>query len=178
MSEGKNPERAPFVPESAPTAHRDSFARDNLPPAEMWPRMDFSALPELRAYKPRINAATALVDRHVAAGRGQRAAIYFEDKKWSYAELADKSDRVARVLSEEMGLVPGNRVLLRGPNNPMMAAAWLGVLKAGGIAVATMPLLRARELAYIIEKAEIRLALCDASLGAEMEAATARAPGL
>ncbi len=97
---------------------------------------------------------------------------------WSYAALKDRSDRVARVLTEELGLVPGNRVLLRGPNNPMMAAAWFGVLKAGGICVATMPLLRARELAFIIEKARIRLALCDIALAEEMEAAKKRSAGL
>jgi len=136
--------------------------------------MDYSALPELKAYPNRINAARELLDRHVGAGRGSRPAIWFEDKVWSYAELKDRSDRIARVLTTEFGLVPGNRVLLRGPNNPMMAACWFAVLKAGGIAVATMPLLRARELVFILEKAQIRLALCDAALADEMEAARAR----
>ncbi len=169
-------ERAPFVPTGSPSAHGDGFARDNLPAKAAWPRMDFSALPALAAYPSRINAARDLLDRHVAEGRGKRIAIYFEDLRWSYAELKDKADRIARVLTDELGLVPGNRVLLRGPNNPMMAASWFGVLKAGGICVATMPLLRARELAYIIDKAQIRLALCDAALGEEMEAAKSRAP--
>ena len=168
----------PFLPGGVPSAQRDGFARGSLPPRELLPHMDFSALPELRAYAGRINAGRELLDRHVAAGRGSRPAIYFEDKVWSYAELKDRSDRIARVLVDEFGLVPGNRVLLRGPNNPTMAAAWFGVLKAGGISVATMPLLRARELAFIIDKARIKLALCDVELADEMEAARERAPVL
>jgi 2-aminobenzoate-CoA ligase len=172
------PDRKPFLPGGVPSAQRDGFARDNLPPRSAWAPMDYSVLPELAAYPDRINAAWNLLDRHVAEGRGARVAIYFEDRRWSYAELKDKADRIARVLTEELGLVPGNRVLLRGPNNPMMAACWFAVLKAGGIVVATMPLLRARELTYIVEKAQIRLALCDVALGDEMEAAKARSTGL
>jgi 2-aminobenzoate-CoA ligase len=171
------PDGQPFLPGGVPSAHKDTFAYDSLPPRELWARMDYSTLPELRAYPNRINAAVALLDRHVAAGRGSRPAIWFEDKVWSYAELKDRSDRIARVLVEELGLVPGNRVLLRGPNNPMMAACWFAVLKAGGIAVATMPLLRARELAFILDKARIRLALCDIALAEEMEGAKRRASG-
>ncbi|MFI5021336.1 MAG: AMP-binding protein [Alphaproteobacteria bacterium] len=168
----------PFLPGGVPSAQVDGFARDNLPPKALWPRMDYATLPELSSYASRINAGTALVDAHVAAGRGSRPAIYFEDKVWSYGELKERSDRLARVLVEELGLVPGNRVLLRGPNNPMMAAAWLAVLKAGGISVATMPLLRARELAFIIDKAAIGLALCDTTLAEEMEGAKARSSAL
>src|SRR5208282_2607843 len=114
---------------------------------------------ELRAYPDRINAARELLDRHVAAGRGSRHAIWCDGRVWSYAQLKDRSDRIARVLTEQFGLIPGNRVLLRGPNNPMMAACWFAVLKAGGICVSTMPLLRARELAFMIEKAAVRIAL-------------------
>ena len=170
--------KVPFLPGGVPSAQVDGFARDNLPPKALWPRMDYATLPELGSYASRINAGTALVDAHVAAGRGSRPAIYFEDKVWSYGELKERSDRLARVLVEELGLVPGNRVLLHGPNNPMMAAAWLAVLKAGGIAVATMPLLRARELAFIIDKAAIGLALCDTALAEEMEGAKARSAAL
>jgi 2-aminobenzoate-CoA ligase len=172
------PDGRPFLPGGVPSAHQDRFAHDSLPPRELWPHMDYSTLPELAAFSSRINAACTLLDRHVAEGHGKRPAIYFEDKVWSYAELKDRSDRIARVLTEELGLVPGNRVLLRGPNNPMMAAAWFGVLKAGGICVATMPLLRARELAYIIEKAQITLALCDVALAEEMALAKERTGGL
>ncbi|MDJ0949719.1 MAG: benzoate-CoA ligase family protein [Alphaproteobacteria bacterium] len=161
-----------------PSGHVDSFARDHLPPKAEWAEMDYASLPELAAYPDRMNAAVELLDSHVAAGRGERTAILFGDLQWSYAELKDRADRIARVLVEDMGLVSGNRVLLRGPNNPMMAASWLGIVKAGGVCVATMPLLRARELAFMVEKAEIRHALCDAALADELKGCQERAPRL
>lgn len=172
-----------MAPESpwAPTgrsAHADRFTIDNLPPRDLWPRLDFAGLPALRAYPGQINAAAELLDRHVAAGDGDRTAILFGDLVWTYAQLRDRADRIARVLTEDMGLVPGNRVLLRGPNNPMMAAAWLGVIKAGGVCVATMPLLRARELGHIIDKAQITHALCDATLADALDAARTRTASL
>ena len=142
--------RKPFVPGDGRTAFEDTFARDNLPPRELWPAMDYSSLPELAAYPHRFNAAVELLDRGIERGWGGRVAFYYADAKWTVSDLKAKADAIARVLVEDMGLVPGNRVLLRGPNNPMMAAAWLAVLKAGGINVATMPLLRARELAFMV----------------------------
>ncbi len=148
----------------------DTFARDHLPPRELWPEMDFSGVPEL-AYPERLNCAAELIDR-TAERFGDRPALFFADACWTYAELKDKVDRVARVLSEDLGVIPGNRVLLRGFNNPMMVAAWFAVAKLGGVVVATMPLLRAGELAYIAEKAEIRHCLCQDSL--VEEAANAR----
>ena len=159
-----------------PTAHVDTFARDNLPPRALWPDMDYGALPELAAYPDRMNAAVTLVDDRVAAGDGDRRSVLFGDLVWSYVDLKDKSDGIAAVLVEELGLVPGNRVLLRGFNNPMMAAAWLGIVKAGGVCVATMPMLRARELAFIIDKAQIALALCDHRLREELVQARTRTP--
>jgi 2-aminobenzoate-CoA ligase len=159
------------------SAHVDTFARDNLPPRELWPVMDFAVLPELR-YAPQLSAATALLDDMVARGHADRPAIRFPGGGWTYAELLEQANRVARTLVDDCGLVPGNRVLLRGPNNAMLAACWFGVLKAGGICVATMPLLRARELAYIIDKAQIRLALCDARGSEELERARQAAPVL
>jgi len=170
--------RMPFLPGDGKTAHVDTFARDHLPPTDQWPKMDYAGVPELAVYPDRLNVAAELVDKRVADGDGERTAILFEDQRWSYADLKDRSDRIARVLVEDMGLVPGNRVLLRGPNNPMMAASWLGVLKAGGICVATMPLLRARELAYIVDKAKIRHCLCDVRLGEAVVATQAAQPGL
>ena len=128
--------KKPFVPGDGRTAHTDTFARDNLPPRELWPAMDYSTLPELAAYPHRFNAAVELVDKGIERGWGNRVAFYYGDATWTYRDLKAKADAVARVLVEEMGLVPGNRVLLRGPNNPMMAAAWLAILKAGGICVA------------------------------------------
>src|SRR6185437_4950155 len=160
-----------------PSAYPDSFARDHLPPEALWPKMD-CALPEL-AYPKHMNAAVELLDRMVESGFADRPSIRSEaGEVWSYARLLEKANRIAGVLTREMGLVPGNRVLLRAANNPMLAAVWFGVLKAGGIAVSTMPLLRARELAYVIEKAQIDLALCDAALLGELEAAREKAPRL
>ncbi|MGE0733967.1 MAG: benzoate-CoA ligase family protein [Alphaproteobacteria bacterium] len=167
-----------FTPGDARTAHKDTFARDNLPPRELWPEMDYSTLPELAAYPPRFNAAVELLDKNVAGGKGERVAFYYGDEVWTYAELKRRADAIARVLVEDMGLIPGNRVLLRGPNNPMMAASWLAVLKAGGICVATMPLLRARELVYMIDKARIDHCLCDLALAEEIKRAVDMAPRL
>src|SRR5205814_736029 len=132
------------------------------PARELWPVMDRS-LPEL-AYPKRLNAAVELLDGMVERGFGDRPCIRWPGGMWSYADLLDRANRIANVLVEEMGLVPGNRVLLRAANNPMHAACWFAVMKAGGIAVGTMPLLRARELSYVIDKGKVRLALCDKSL--------------
>lgn len=159
------------------TAHLDSFARDGLPPRELWPVMDPS-LPPLCDYPDDLNIGTVLLDDAVAAGRGDRPAVLYRDRVWSYADLLDKANRIANVLVHGMGLVPGNRVLLRGPNTPMLLAAWFAVVKAGGVCVATMPLLRGRELAYIAAKAKISHALCDIRFAEELEAARAESPGL
>jgi len=152
------------------SAHLDTFARDHLPPRELWPEIDLAGVPHLAA-RPRINAAAELLDARVAAGDGDRTALVFPGGRWTYAELLERANRVAGVLRGDLGLVPGNRVLLRGFNSPTMAAAWFGVLKAGGIVVATMPLLRAREIATIAKRARVRIALCDARLMEEMEGA-------
>jgi len=122
--------------------------------------MSCPSLPELESYPDRLNGAAALLDAAVSRGWGDRTAVRYGGLAWTYEDLRDRTDRVARVLVEDMGLRPGERVLLRAPNTPMMAAAWLAVLKAGGIAVATMPLLRARELTVIIERAQVSHALC------------------
>src|SRR5206468_81081 len=143
----------------ARSAHVDTFTRDNLPPPSPWPEFLFT-LPELQ-YPPALNCATELLDRHVQAGAGARRCLLTDTEEWSYAELLARSNQVARALVDEMGLVPGNRVLLRGPNNPWLVASWLGVIKAGGVAVATMPLLRQRELETMIEIAEVGMAICD-----------------
>ena len=158
------------------TAHVDTFARDHLPPAELQPEYLFE-LPGLQ-FAPQLNAATELLDCRVAAGQGGRLCIQGAGQRWTYADLLDRANRVAEVLVHEMGLVPGNRVLLRAPNNPMLAACWFGVIKAGGIAVATMPLLHAKELKAIILKAQVTHALCDLSLLDGLRAAAADAPVL
>ncbi len=159
------------------TAHVDTFARDHLPPRADWPEFLFS-LPEL-AYPERLNAAVELLDRAPGRGWAERTAIVAPDgTSWSYRALDARANRVARVLVEELGLVPGNRVLLRAPNSPMHAACWFGVVKAGGIAVGTMPLLRARELTEIVNKARISHALCDARLAGELDLARPACPTL
>ncbi|HXX13251.1 MAG TPA: AMP-binding protein, partial [Burkholderiales bacterium] len=140
------------------TAHIDTFARDHLPPRDQWPELVFET-PDLR-YPDRLNCVVELLDKAVEAGQGQHPAIRSPSATLTYAQLLALVNRIAHVLSEELALVPGSRVLLRGPNNPMMAACWLAVVKAGCIAVATMPLLRAKELKPIIEKAQCTAALC------------------
>ena len=152
-----------------PSAHLDSFARDNLPPRAQWPDFLFG-LPELN-YPDRINCAVEFLDRRIEAGDGDRPCLISPSENLSYAQLAERVNRIANVLTRDLGLLPGHRVLLRGPNSPMMVAAYLAVIKAGGVVVATMPLLRAKEIAYPITKAKIRLALCDHRLAEEMEKA-------
>jgi 2-aminobenzoate-CoA ligase len=154
-----------------PSAHVDSFARDNLPPPAQWPEMIFS-LPELH-YPDRMNCAVEFIDRHVAEWRGDRLAVCAPDgTRWTYAQLAAQVNRICNVLVTDLGMVSGNRVLLRAANTPMMLAAYFAVIKAGGIAVATMPLLRAKELDFIVQKAEIHLALSDRRLEEDMARVT------
>ena len=161
-----------------PSAHIDTFAADNLPPKEQWPEFDFDSLPILQSYPDRMNAGVELLDHMCDTGHGDSPVLHYEDITWTYAELRDIADRIAKVLVEDHGLVPGNRVLLRAANNPMLVACWCAVLKAGGICVTTMQLLRARELVYIVEKAEIRHVLCDQSLAEAMEETRQRKPEL
>ncbi|HET7792308.1 MAG TPA: benzoate-CoA ligase family protein [Rhizobacter sp.] len=155
---------------------RDTFARDHLPPPEWLPEFVFDR-PELQ-FPEQLNCATELLDRWVTQGQGDRPCLLGAGVRWSYAELQAQANRIARVLVGEMGLVPGNRVLLRGPNSPMLAACWFAVVKAGGIAVGSMPLLRAKELTQIVHKARISHALCDARLADELALARAACPTL
>ena len=158
----------------SPSAHVDTFCRDSLPPAGQWPELEFT-LPGLR-YPSRLNCADELLDATIAARGADRPCLLSGEQTWSYGDLARNACQVARVLTEDLGLVPGNRVLLRGPNNPWLVACWFGVVKAGGVAVATMPLLRAGELATICEIAQVSLALCDQRFTGELAAAPV--PGL
>ena len=145
----------------SPSAHVDSFARDHLPPPQQWPELIFD-LPEL-AYPTRLNCAEELLEATIARYGPDRPCLRAADGSvWTYEQVRDSANRIARVLTEDLGLVPGNRVLLRGPNNPMLAATWFGVLRAGGVVVTTMPLLRAGELRTIAEICRPSIALCDA----------------
>ncbi|MES2016665.1 MAG: AMP-binding protein [Pseudomonadota bacterium] len=152
----------------AASAYQDHFAREHLPPPAQWPQFLFD-LPALQ-YPARLNCVAELLDAAIARGDGARIAVYGEGLAWTYADLARQVDRIAQVLTGDLGLVSGNRVLLRGANNPMMAASILAVLKAGLIAVPTMPLLRARELSTIAAKASVDAVLCSANLRAEIDA--------
>ncbi|MEO5937724.1 MAG: AMP-binding protein [Sphingomonas sp.] len=140
-----------------PTGHTDGFARANLPPAEEWPDLLLDGFD----YPEWLNAGVELCDAQVLAGHGDRVALIGNGRSRTYKELADWSNRIAHALVEDYGIVPGNRVLIRGPNNPAVVACWLAATKAGAVVVNTMPMLRAGELARIVDKAEIGLALCD-----------------
>ena len=154
---------------------RDEFAQSRLPPRAAWPEL-IRELPALD-YPARLNCAVELLDRPVEAGAGERACFIGADEVWSYAETLDRVNRIAAVLRGR-GVQPGNRVLLRGPNNPMMMASWLAVQKLGAIAVATMPLLRAAELRVILNRAQASLAICDHRLDGELADAALDAPSL
>ncbi len=143
----------------AATAHVDTFARDNLPPRDQWPTFLFNR-PELH-YPERLNCVSRFLDRWVEEGKGGAPCLISPTESLTYAELRERVNRICNVLVGRLGLVPGSRVLLRSANNPMMVATYLAAMKAGGIVVATMPMLRAREIAYPIGKAKIALALCD-----------------
>jgi 2-aminobenzoate-CoA ligase len=158
-----------------PSSHTDTFTRDRLPPEDQWPVI--IADPAELDYPDTLNATAELVDKHVHEGKGQRIAMHGVTQidtlsgefSWTYAELQDKVNRIAQVLIDDLRLVPGNRILLRGGNSPMMAACLLASMKAGLVAVPTMPLLRASELATILDKGHISAALCDSLLADELE---------
>src|SRR5207249_3113942 len=131
-----------------PTAHVDTFTRDNLPPPAQWPDLVLDR-PEFQ-YPEYLNAAVELTDRIVDKGFGDHVALIGNGRRRTYKELADWTNRLAHALVEDFGVRPGNRVLLRSGNNPAMVAAWLAVTKAGAVAVNTMPLLREAELTKIV----------------------------
>jgi 2-aminobenzoate-CoA ligase len=161
----------------ATTAHVDTFARDRLPAPGDQPEYLFD-LPELQ-FPQRLNCAVALLDQRIAEGWGPRRCILAPDgTAWTYADLQAQANRIANVLTGPLGLRTGQRVLLRSANKPMLVAAWFAVMKAGAIAVGTMPMLRAKELGQIIDKAQISHALCDVALADELKAAAAASPVL
>ncbi|HZK78279.1 MAG TPA: AMP-binding protein, partial [Gemmatimonadaceae bacterium] len=165
MPERQNKKTSPSM-----TSYIDTFCADHMPPPELLPVTDWTGIPEL-TYPDRLNCASELLLGMIEGGNAKRTALRFPGGSWTYEHLYETSNRIAHVLVDELGVVPGNRVLLRGPNNPMMAACWFAILKAGGVVVCTMPLLRERELRYIADKAEIKLALTDMRFADECEAA-------
>jgi len=151
-----------------PSAHVDTFSRDNLPPAADWPDILLDR-PEFQ-YPERLNAGVELTDRMVEQGFGDHTALIGNGRRRTYKELADWSNRLAHALIENYGVKPGNRVLIRSGNNPALVAAWLAATKAGAVVVNTMPMLRAGELAKIVDKAEIAVALTDSRIADELVA--------
>jgi 2-aminobenzoate-CoA ligase len=143
----------------SPSAHVDTFCRDRLPPQDQWPEFLYD-LPQLR-YPERLNCAAELLDATAAREGSGRPCLRSATQTWTYGETVRRTNQLAQVLTEDFGLQPGNRVLLRGPNNPWLAAAWLAVVKAGGVTVTTMALLRPKEIATITGLTEPSLALCD-----------------
>ena len=146
------------------SAHSDTFTRDNLPPEEQWPEFMLAGFD----YPERLNVGVELTDAMVAKGFGDHIALIGNGRRRTYKELADWTNRLAHVLSEDLGLKPGNRVLIRSANNPAMVACWLAATKVGAVVVNTMPMLRAGELGQIVDKAEITHALCDTRLMDEL----------
>lgn len=157
-----------------PTAHVDAFTRDNLPPEELMPEFlldDFQ-------YPEKLNVAVELTDKMVERGFGDKTALIGNGRVRSYSEMRQWTNRLAHVLVEDFGVVPGARVLIRSANNPAFVACWLAATKAGAVVVNTMPMLRAGELAKIVEKAKVKLALCDTRILEEMELCAQSCPDL
>lgn len=150
--------------ELGPSAHLDSFARDNLPPADILPEFLLDGFD----YPPYLNIGVELTDKMVEHGFGDHTALIGNGRRRTYKEMTDWTNRLAHALAEDLGVRPGDRVLIRSANNPAMVACWLAATKAGAVVVNTMPLLRAGELTKIIDKAEIKFALCDTRLMDEM----------
>ena len=148
-----------------PSGHADQFTRDNLPPFDEWPEIDLTGFD----YPEWLNAGVELTDRMVERGFGDRIALIGNGRQRTYKELSEWTNQLAHVLVEDLGVRPGNRVLIRSANNPAMVACWLAATKAGAVVVNTMPMLKAGELTKIVDKAEIAFALCDTRLLDEMK---------
>jgi 2-aminobenzoate-CoA ligase len=147
-----------------PSAHVDTLCRDHLPPREAWPTFNLAGFD----YPERLNVAAELTDRMVERGFGDRTALIGHGRLRTYKELSDWTNRLARALVEDLGIVPGNRILIRSANNPAMVACWFAALKVGAVVVNTVPSLRAADLTKVIDKAEVKLALCDTRLTDEL----------
>lgn len=156
------------------SAHTDTFVRDNLPPVETWPDLLLDGFD----YPDQLNAGYELTDAMVAKGFGDHTALIGNGRRRTYKELTDWTNRIAHVLVEDMGVEPGNRVMIRSANNPAMVACWLAATKVGAVVINTMPMLRAGELSKYVEKAEIAFALCDTRLMEEMDACAVGSPFL
>lgn len=157
-----------------PSAHVDTFSRDNLPPFDQWPEFLLDGFD----YPDQLNAAVELTDKMVDQGFGDHVALIGNGRRRTYKELSDWTNRLAHALTEDYGVRPGNRVLIRSANNPAMVACWLAATKAGAVVVNTMPMLRAGELSKIVDKAQVSLALCDTRMMDEIVACAKNSPHL
>ncbi|MEP6334241.1 MAG: benzoate-CoA ligase family protein [Anderseniella sp.] len=157
-----------------PSAHVDTFSRDNLPPFDQWPEFLLNGFD----YPDHLNAAVELTDKMVEQGFGDHVALIGNGRRRTYKELSDWTNRLAHALTEDYGVKPGNRVLIRSANNPAMVACWLAATKAGAVVVNTMPMLRAGELSKIVDKAQVSLALCDTRMMDEIVACAKASPTL
>jgi 2-aminobenzoate-CoA ligase len=155
------------------TSYQDTFAANHLPSRDLWP--DLINLDKLN-YPETLNCAEELLDTAVRDGYGDKVLIYSPSGNWTYEDIQIEANHVAQVLLQDLNMVPGERVLLHGPNTAQMVACWFGILKAGGIVVATMPLLRSKEVAIILEKAHVRIAICDFRTSDEVQLALERVP--
>ena len=153
------------------TSHSDPFIFDRLPPEKYWPEMDYSVLPELSDYSETLNVATELLDKALLRGWGDNPAVHYEGITWTYSQLLEKSNQIANLLVTRYGMVSGERVILRSGNHPMLIAAWFAVLKVGGVAISSMPVLRERELIYMMDKAKVQIAISDIKLSEDIEKA-------
>jgi 2-aminobenzoate-CoA ligase len=147
-----------------PSAHIDNFARNRLPPANQWPHIDT----EQFSYPNQVNVAVELTDRMVELGFGDHIALIGKGRQRTYKELTDWSNRLAHALVDEFGVEPGQRILIRSANNPALVACWLAATKVGAVVINTMPMLRASELGKIVNKAQVKLSLCDTRLMDEL----------
>lgn len=154
----------------ATSTRKDTFCMDSMPPRESWPAVRCFGDLSLQ-YPEKLNAAAELLDKAVSSGNGEKPALWYSGGCWTYRQLLEQANRIAGFLVDDLEIVPGNRVLLRAPNCPMLFACWFAVLKAGAVVVCTNPLLRKRELIEIHEKAKINLALADAAVAVECEQA-------
>jgi len=152
------------MPSLGRSAHTDTFTRDNLPPPAQWPEILLAGFD----YPETLNIGVELTDRMVARGFGDHVALIGNGRRRTYKELSDWTNRIAHALTEDFGIKPGNRILVRSANNPAMVACWLAATKAGAVVVNTMPMLRSGELAKIVDKSEVALALCDTRLMDEL----------
>ena len=140
-------------------------SRDHLPPADMWPTLLRTGL-DLACTQP-LNLAASLLDRHVDDGAGERTAIVAAGERITFSDLQRRTNRIGHAL-RAAGVHAGDRVVLRFLTNPQFVATWLAVQKIGAIGVSTMPMLRARELAYVVNDSGARVAVCQPDLCEEL----------